>query len=160
MKAVIANNLNFGAKRKRRDVIAICFHYTANNGDSAMNNAIYFQREPVRASAHIFIDQNGKVVKSVRLNRVAYSVETPGMKLKGKWNNANTVSIELCDFNKNKTISPEMMKAIKKTVKRIRIFCPRAKTLIRHYDVCGKICPVNLIDEIEWQKFKKEVENG
>ena len=157
MRTILANSFNYGRKRKRKEVIAICFHFTANNGDSSENNAIYFKREPIGASAHIFVDQDGKVVKSVPLNRVAYSVQTPGMKLKGKWNNQNTVSVEICDFYKNKELSPECIKAIRRVIKRIRLFCPNAKEIIRHYDVCGKICPINLIDEKKWQEFKKEV---
>lgn len=157
MKTILANRLNYGRKRKRKDVIAIVIHYTANNGDTAENNAIYFKREPIGASAHFFVDRAGKIVRSVHTNYVAYSVETPGMKLKGKWNNANTVSIELCDFHKNTNVTPEQMCALKKLIKKIRFWCPNAKEIIRHYDVCGKACPLNLLDQAKWNKFKEEV---
>ena len=83
------------------------------------------------------------------------------MKLKGIWNNANTVSIELCDFNKNKEISAEQMAAlkwlIKKIKKHVRLHAGKKLELIRHYDVCGKACPANLVDEKKWAEFKKEV---
>ena len=35
----------------------IVVHYTANDGDTAKNNADYYARESIKASAHYFVDE-------------------------------------------------------------------------------------------------------
>lgn len=161
IKTIPCNKYNYGGKRSIRKLEAIVLHYTANNGDTAENNGNYFKNNIVGASAHFFIDRKGNVIRSIYVKYTAWAVESKGMKLKGIWNNINTISIELCDFNKNKELSPEQMKALKILIKRIQryVYLHGGKKLdiIRHFDVCGKACPANLVDDAKWQKFKKEV---
>ena len=51
----LANHKNFGGARNAVRFIVV--HYTANKGDTAKNNADYFAREKVGASAHFFVDE-------------------------------------------------------------------------------------------------------
>ena len=162
INTLLSNIYNYDTKKRSlRKLEAICIHYTSNDGDSAYNNARYFHNNIVGASAHFFVDREGIIYRSVHINKTAWAVESKGMKLKGIWNNANTVSIELCDFNKNKEISAEQMAALKWLIKKIkrhvRLHAGKNLALIRHYDVCGKACPANLVDEKKWAEFKKEV---
>lgn len=46
------NHANYGRKRKKTRYIVV--HYTSNRGDTAKNNADYFVREKIKASAHFF----------------------------------------------------------------------------------------------------------
>lgn len=152
------------AKRNRKDVKYIVIHYTGNKGDTAKNNADYFATSNTRAAgAHFFVDQQGNVARSVPLNRTAYAVggdQRTGKKGEakyfGKCTNANSVSIELCD-NATKLPSTEQIKAVKNLLKYIRKYCPNAKMIIRHYDVNGKMCPVKMVDENTWLKFKSQI---
>lgn len=162
IKTIRANKYNYDSKhlRSRKSIIAIVIHYTANDGDTAENNGFYFRRERVGASANFFIDREGIIVRSVYVRRVAYAVETKGLNFKGQYRNYNTVSIELCDFNKNKEISEKQMESLRYLVKRIMKHCPNCKEIIRHFDVNGKQCPVNLINENKWKMFRKEVLYG
>lgn len=152
-----------------RDYSAVRFiviHYTAGRGDTAENEGNYFKNVNDRkAGAHFFIGQDGKVVKSIDLNRTAWSVggskysscsKTGGGVLYGICTNANSVSIELCD-NVDKDPSKEQIKAVKQTIKFIRKYCPRAKTVIRHFDVTGKACPARMVKSDKWAKFKNDI---
>lgn len=162
IKTLLSNIYNYDTnKRKIRDIVAICVHFTANNGDSSLNNAKYFHNNITHTSAHFFVDREGEVYRSVYIKNTAWAVESKGMKLKDIYNNYNTISIELCDFYKNTECSAEQIKALKSLLKKIQRYVTlhggKKLKLIRHYDVCGKECPINLIDNDKWIKFKKEV---
>ena len=45
-----ANSSNFYSGRGGNSIKYIVMHYTANNGDTAMNNAQYFHNNSVQAS--------------------------------------------------------------------------------------------------------------
>lgn len=170
MIRIPCNKANYGKSRKHSDVKFIVIHYTGNNNDRAENNGKYFQTAGRHASAHFFVGQDGTIVKSVNLNKVAWSVgggkysncaETGGGKWYGICTNANSVSIELCD---NLYLSPseEQVKAVARVIKYIRKYCKNADHIIRHFDVTGKECPKNMTDITEekrkrWNVFKSEV---
>ena len=157
-------------KRSKKDVKYIVIHYTGNKGDKAESNAKYFAQTNTRqAGAHFFVDQYGKVFKSINMNRTAWAVggdQRSGKKGEAKYynkcTNYNSVSIELCDVA-DKEPSATMIKSVKKLIKYIKKYCPNAKTIIRHWDVNGKICPARMagssatIEGKRWTKFKKAV---
>lgn len=160
MKTVMAKSISYASKtRSKKEVLYIVIHNTGNKGDTAMKNALYFQNGNIRAAgAHFFIDQNGNVVKSIPMNRTAYAVggskyKNEGGRLYGIANNANSVSIELCDII-DREPSDEMMDAVWKTIQYIRKYCPNATEIIRHYDVNGKYCPEKMVDEAVWTGFQ------
>lgn len=150
-------------KRNRKNVEYIIIHNTGNKGDTAENNGKYFSNGNIRqAGAHFFIDQNGVVVKSINLNRTAWSVGgerygdwalTGGAKLYGVATNLNSVSIELCDII-DKDPSEEMINAVWRTIKYICRYCPNAQHIIRHFDVNGKHCPQRMMDDAAWTNFQ------
>ena len=151
-----------GLRDKESCVEYIVIHNTGNNNDTAENNGKYFATINCRpAGAHFFVDQKGTVVRSIPMNRTAYSVggaKYAGTEAKyyGKCTNANSVSIELCDIV-NKEPSETMIKSVKELIKYIQKYCPKAKTIIRHYDVNGKPCPMRYIDSKKWAALKKEM---
>ena len=55
VRVELAHRANYGVRRGKIEWIVM--HYTANDGDSGMSNARYFQKalNPV-ASAHYFVD--------------------------------------------------------------------------------------------------------
>ncbi len=141
-----AKSISFGGKRSLKDVKYIPIHYTGNKGDTAENNAKYFATTNTRkAGAHFFVDKQGEAWESVPLERIAwavgnlYSRKNGAGSYYGKCTNANSVSIELCDCQKN--VSWEQMLTVHELVKYIQKKCPNAKTIIRHWDVNGKECP-------------------
>lgn len=153
-------------KRDKKEVKYIVIHYTAGKGDTAENQGNYFKNVNTRqAGAHFFIDQNGKIVKSINLNRTAWAVggakytdcpRTGGGRYYQICKNINSVSIELCD-NLDKDPSDKQIKAVKKCIKYIRKYCVNANTIVRHFDVTGKHCPVRMMDDTKWKNFKKTI---
>ena len=153
-------------KRARKNVKYIVIHYTGNKNDTAKNNATYFAKSNTReAGAHFFVDRDGKIYKSIPLNRTAWAVggsKYPGTKGGSYYNkcrNFNSVSIELCDIA-DKEPSQKQINAVKWLIKNyIQKYCKNAKTIIRHWDVTGKECPVRMIgvQNKKWNEFKKQI---
>lgn len=136
--------------RNLKKVEYIVFHYTAGEGDTAKNEVDYFANSNNReAGAHIFVDQKGKAFLSIPLNRTAWSVggfftqKNGAGRYYNKCTNYNSVSIEMCDCA-SKDPSDKMMKTIKAIVAWIQSKCKNAKTIIRHWDVNGKDCPLRM----------------
>lgn len=153
VRKINCNAYNYDSRHLRRlkSIDTIYVHYTSNDGDSAENNGLYFSKpHDPPTSAHYFIDREGKIIKSVGWRHTAYAV--------GNWSeNCRSISIELCDFNKNTELSKAQMDSLKWLVKYLRKKIPSIKYFKRHYDATGKKCPINLIDIKKWYKFKEEV---
>ena len=121
----------------------IVIHYTGNTTDSAKSNANYFRSVNRGASANIFVDDN-YVVQVVDNSNAAWhcGVDYSGGKAPfwGKCKNENSIGIEMCSvngaiseatFNNTVTLTKNLM---------AKYGIP-ASNVIRHYDVCGKVCP-------------------
>ena len=159
----LAHKSNYGGARPLSQIKYIVIHYTANDGDKAWNNANYFQGANRKASAHYFVDDNN-VYQSVLDNYTAWSVggskyadcsKTGGGKLYGKCTNANSISIELCDTNKNGTVYPTtatIKLAIELTKQLMSKYNIPVDRVIRHFDVNGKHCPAYWMDNSKWEK--------
>lgn len=167
MKLIRAKKISYGAKRsKSKDVLYIVIHGTGNKGDTAKNNCDYYAKRNNRhAGAHIYVDRQGKSLRSIPLNRVAYAVGgnhktgyAGEAMYYGKCNNQNSVSIELCDIL-DKYPSKKQIKALADTIKYVRRYCPKATTVIRHWDVNGKKCPYGFCGVIntKYRQLVKEV---
>lgn len=165
-KTAIANKNNYGNSRNTANIKYIVIHYTGNDGDTDEANAKYFQNNIVKASAHYFVDDDS-VTQSVPDNYVAWSVggskyancnHTGGGKYYRKCTNANSISVELCDVQKD-GVSNFSKKTINNAIDLIKLLMAKynvdTKHIIRHFDVTGKICPKPFINDVNlWQKFK------
>ena len=163
----IAKPISYGKRRAKTSVRGIVIHNTGNSGDTAKNNVWYFSKRAGTnmrsAGAHFFVDQEGKIGRSIPMNRSAYSVGNPGgTYAPGAFyeilNNSNTVSIELCDIM-TKAPSQAMIRSVKILIKYIRAYCPNATEIVRHYDIVKKDCPHRFVaDSAAWQTFRKEID--
>lgn len=109
IKEQLANSGNYGGSRNASQIRYLVYHYTGNDGDSAANNAAYFRRNIVKASAHYFVDDT-TVWRSVPDLKVAWSVggskyanadKTGGGTMYDIITNTNSISIEMCDTIRN-----------------------------------------------------------
>lgn len=164
----LANKANYGAKRSTSKIKYIVVHFTANDGDTAENNGLYFRNNKVYASAHYFVDDDS-IVQSVPDNYVAWSVggsrysdykTTGGAKFYNKCTNANSISIELCDTVKDgkymateKTLENAVL-LIKDLMKKYSV---SIDNVIRHFDVNGKKCPSYFVNDTKWNEFKARI---
>lgn len=151
---------NDGNYRKGREfpINWICLHFTANNGDTAKNNADYFAREVVKASAHYFVDPNG-VVQSVKDSDTAWHCgRERGGSYYNDCRNANSIGIEMCSVIRNGVyVIPEetMKRAAKLTRELMAKYHVPVSRVCRHYDVTHKDCPEPWVRNPRlWQKFK------
>ena len=163
-----AHRTNYGSQREIKKIEYIVLHYTANDGDRSANNARYFHNNAnLRASAHYFVD-DVLIYQSVPDDYVAYSVGATinkegrpvidtskgGGKYYGLCTNANSISIELCDTERNGVYN--VTKLTKKNAIELTRFLMSKynipiENVIRHFDVTGKLCPVYWIDFGTWE---------
>lgn len=165
-KTKLANKKNYGSKRKLTDIKWLCFHYTANDGDTDEANANYFANNTPIASANYFVDDDS-VTQTVPDDYVAYAVggtkypNTKGGKYYGIVRNSNSIHIEMCDTIKDgkHNVSEATKKNALALAKSLMLkYSIDINHVVRHYDVTGKNCPSYLVDEVEWNKFKLELQ--
>lgn len=163
IKVNLANVNNYGDARSLNSIKYIVIHYTANDGDTSMNNANYFKNNRVDASAHYFVDSDS-ITRSVPDDFVAWHCGATNYK-HHECRNANSIGIEICDDVKNGIIYPSD-KTIKNTIELVEWLMKKYNipkvNVIRHYDVTGKLCPAywcGTIDkEKKWQtEFKDKL---
>lgn len=153
------NRANYGGTRTQTKYIVV--HYTSNKGDTANNNAVYFNREALKnpASAHYFVDEN-EIWSSVPENMIAYHCGAKSYK-HPYCRNANSIGVEICMNDRDGAIR---LDSIDKAVELVKSFMQKygvpIKNVIRHYDVTGKNCPAPMAeDETLWANFKAQLES-
>lgn len=153
---LLSNRANYGAARPLSTISYIVVHYTANDGDSSMNNAKYFAGNVVKASAHYFVDSRS-VTRSVPEANVAYHCGADRYR-HPLCRNANSIGVELCDDHRDGTYNfaeAELSLAAELIRDLMQRFHVPIEHVIRHYDVTGKKCPAPFVDdEAAWQAFK------
>lgn len=157
-----AHTSNFYSGRGGNSIKYIVVHYTAGNGDTAMNNAQYFHNNSgLNASAHYFVDENS-VVQSVRDADGAWHcggpLESSHHPLHNICMNRNSLGVEMCSdkVNGKYVITAQ---TVDRTVELVRWLMDKygidVDHVVRHYDVTGKDCPEPWVrDESLWRKFK------
>lgn len=134
-----------------REIKYIVVHYTGNKGDSAYNNTKYFKTVRRGASAHYFVDET-EVWQCVEDKDAAWHCGTNGKYYHADCRNANSIGVEMCNsVSKNEAVERNTAELVRYLVKKYKLNSDR---ILRHYDVTHKQCPLTMIDESEWQKFK------
>ncbi len=169
VRLIPCHGKNHGGSRPAAAIQYLVYHYTGNVGDTARNNALYYQSAVVGASAHYFVDDGG-VIQSVPDLTVAWAVggkkwrdcpQTGGGTLYGIVTNSNSLSIELCG-----TKGDGSREASEKTLENAAALGRELMEkyhigmdhVVRHFDVTGKHCPAYLMDPGAWAAFKKRLE--
>ena len=145
---------------KKNEYIAI--HYTGNATDIPLANARYFETVNRGASANYFVDQTS-VYQCVLDSDKAWhvGVNYGNHTLFGKCTNSNSIGIEMCS-NKKKIAQDTYNNTVALTKKLMKKYNIPASRVVRHYDVCNKVCPgwsgwTRKNDKI-WKKFKKDIQ--
>lgn len=155
-----AHARNFGGVRTGT-IEYIVIHYTANLGDTAANNAAYFAREVVGASAHYFVDEHA-VWRSVPDDAVAWHCGgglqgAGGHAFFGRCANDNSLGVELCLLDSAGQVRQDTVIQAAALVRTLmRQYAVEAARVIRHYDVTGKNCPAPMVAAPAlWQAFRE-----
>ena len=156
---------NYGGSRRADQIRYLVIHYTGNDGDSAENNARYYHGNVRQASAHYFVDDRD-VWRSVPDLTVAWAVggskyascdKSGGGTMHGTINNTNSLSVELCDTEKNGAYnaSPATLEnAVALCAELMERYDIPLANVYRHFDVTGKLCPAYFVEDAAWMAFK------
>ena len=156
-----ANAGNYlAASRGKAQIDYLVIHFTANDGDTAKNNADYFARENISTSAHYFVDEN-EVWQSVRDADIAWHCGTRGTYFHPYCRNANSIGIELCSrmqdgkyYFRDGTVD-QAVQLVRTLMARYGI---APDHVVRHYDVTHKNCPAPFVENAAaWQDFKRRL---
>lgn len=150
------NSQNFTPGRSQK-VKYLVIHYTSNNGDTAKNNADYFTREKVGASAHYFCDES-EIWQSVKDTDTAWHCGAKTYK-HPECRNSNSIGIEICMNDKNGKVRQG---SIDTAAELARYLMKRYGILfanvVMHNQVTGKNCPAPMVsDPALWDTFKKSL---
>lgn len=157
-------NRQFYSIRKLKGIIA---HWTANPGwgANASANRNYFNTTPRKASAHYIVDDHS-IIQCLPDSEVGYHVGAKFYKPIGKeilegrlTPNFFTIGFEMCvnvdgDWDKTYQHSVELAQYL------LNKYQFTINELYRHYDITGKLCPRMMIEEKDWQAFKRDVNAG
>lgn len=136
----------------------IVIHDTGNTdlGANANQHYKYFNGGDRQSSAHYFVDE-GEIVQCVEdFNQSWHNgrkyISNPNVP---QCNNSNSIGIEIC-INRDGNLSKAIINTIELTKMLMKKYNIPIQNIIRHYDSCGKMCPLIMVgkNETEWKKFK------
>ena len=158
-KMLLTENINSRPGIEISNINGIVIHYTANPGTDAEANRNYFESRKDDAdsienkvSSHFIIGLDGTIVQCIPLNEMAYA---------SKDRNVDTISIECCHPDDTGKFSDATYTAL---VQLSGWLCGKFEigknSIIRHYDVTGKLCPLYFVEhEDKWTQFLAEIES-
>lgn len=137
------------------DIEGIVVHYTANPGTTAKQNRDYFASlgntgEERYASSHFVIGIDGEIIQCIPMSEVSYASND---------RNRDTISIECCHTDETGEFTEATYKSlVKLTAWLSNTYLIQTDSIIRHYDITGKICPKYFVEhEDAWEDFKMDV---
>lgn len=158
--------VNFSPGRSGSAIEYLVFHYTANDGDTAENNANYFKSINRNASAHYFVDEQS-IVQVVKDADTAWhcgdnqKYTNGGATLKGIVKNVNSIGIEMCsdkvngEFTITEATQANAIELGRMLMSKYHI---PIENVVRHYDVTGKLCPKPFFEDMnQWIQFKSKL---
>ncbi|MEG1682618.1 MAG: peptidoglycan recognition family protein [Oscillospiraceae bacterium] len=138
-------------------VTGVVVHYVGNPGTSAAANRSYFESlaagtDGTYASAHFIVGLDGEVIQCIPLDEIAYASNS---------RNEDTIAVEVCHPDDTGEFSPV---TLEKTEELVAWLCDafhlKTESVIRHYDVTGKLCPKWYVEhEDAWADFLTGVED-
>lgn len=139
----------------------IVIHYTGNKTDTAKANANFFATGNRNASAHYFVDRTS-IYQSVEDSKAAWhvGVNYGSKNLFGICTNRNSIGIEMCS-NSGKIADETFAKTVELTKYLMKKYSIPGNRVVRHYDVCTKLCPGWRgwipSNETIWKEFKAAI---
>lgn len=143
------------SSRNGQTIRYLVFHYTGNKGDTAENNARYFNGGDRGASAHYFVSDE-QIYQVVEDDRAAWSVGDGN----GKYGitNSNSINIEMCCWTDGTVSEKTENNALELGKYLMKKHGISIENVVRHYDASRKICP-NWSDNnwSRWIDFKNKL---
>lgn len=136
------------------EVNGIVVHYVGNPGTTAYQNRNYFENlkttKKTKASSHFIVGLEGEIVQCIPTAEMAYCSNE---------RNDDTIAIEVCHPKENGKFTEETYESL---VHLTAFLCCKydldTDSLLRHYDITGKLCPKYYVEhEGKWIQFKEDV---
>ena len=138
-----------------KEIRGIVIHYTANPGTTAKQNRSYFESlkdtQQTKASSHFVVGIDGAIIQCIPSIEIAYTSND---------RNEDTLSIECCHKDATGQFTQETYDSlVEMTAWLCGKFNLKVESVIRHYDVTGKECPIYYVkNEDAWKQFKEDVQ--
>lgn len=137
-----------------QQVRGVVVHYVGNPGTTAEQNRSYFaslaETHETKASAHFVIGLEGEVIQCIPLDEIAYCSND---------RNSDTISIECCHPDADGHFTPATQASLLRLTRLlVRAYGLKSGSVLRHYDVTGKLCPLYYVEHPQaWEDFLGEV---
>ena len=145
------NNSSRGGQR----IKYLIFHYTGNKGDTAKNNAEYFNKGDKGASAHYFVSDE-EIYQVVEDDRAAWAVGDG----EGRYGitNSNSLNVEMCCWSDGTVSEKTEKNALELGKYLMEKHGISIENVVRHYDASRKICPNwSANNWSRWNSFKNKL---
>lgn len=132
----------------------IVIHYVGNPGSTAQGNRDYFDglkdSHETYASSHFVVGLDGEIIQCIPTNEIAYCSNS---------RNIDTVSIEVCHETEDGKFNEKTYASLVHLTGWLCTYLEISyRSVIRHYDVTGKICPKYYVEHEEaWDTFLEDV---
>lgn len=136
-------------------VNGVVVHYVGNPGTTAAQNRSFFSNLAASgetyASSHFVIGLEGEILQCIPLDEVAYCSNT---------RNNDSLSIECCHPDAEGQFSQATYDSLVKLVDWLTAYYElETDTVIRHYDITGKECPLYYVKNPEaWTNFLNQLQ--
>ena len=135
---------------KLEEINDIVIHYVGNPGTTAQQNRNYFNNPDSSVSSHFLVGLDGEVIECVPLDEKSSATSE---------RNRDTISIEVCHPDESgKFTDASYRSLVRLTAWLCDTYGLSAEHVIRHYDTCGKECPLYyVVHEDAWEQFRSDV---
>ena len=140
---------------KLDSVKEIVIHSNNTIGKTAQEQRDYYESLKVKAnkderqSMHFIIDLDGKIYQCIPTDEIALAVSG---------NVFTTISVEYCITGADGSMSAATYTSLCKLVATLcKKYSLTEKKVFRHYDKNGRMCPMFLVDEGNWEQFRTDV---
>lgn len=133
----------------------IAIHYVGNADTTASQNRSYFEglkdTQITQASSHFIVGLEGEVIQCIPLNEMSYCTNE---------RNVDTISIEVCHPDEGGQFTEATYQSVVRlTAWLCQKFSLPVDSVIRHYDVTGKVCPKYYVEHPEaWDTLKTDIQ--
>lgn len=134
----------------------IAIHYVGNAGTTASQNRSYFEglkdTQITQASSHFIVGLEGEIIQCIPLNEMSYCTNE---------RNVDTISIEVCHPDAGGQFTEATYQSVVRlTAWLCQKFSLPIDSVIRHYDVTGKVCPKYYVEHPQaWDTLKADIQS-
>lgn len=149
---------------EENDPRCIVVHNTDNfraGADARTHAEAQHNGELSNMSAHYYVDDGETAYQAAPHSRGCWhvGVNYGGTNLFGKYGNRSSIGVEMCVQQ-----GYDYEKAFQNTVKVVKMIMSEtgipASRVYRHYDICSKHCPSQIMERGDWDRFKRLISGG